>query len=163
MIIGKGGDITLEEKLLLMGSGELAKYSFSPQSSTDDKNIKPHSASTHYSQSSLKVYDSKPRAFIEYITEMKLSKEDVSNEIEKYLAKQELRFQNVVNNIKSLLEKEKVKNRKLVHAQAKRGTESTKTEMLTYFQGVMQEPLDDPIQKSSPKTFKSKFIVTNSH
>jgi hypothetical protein len=158
LIVGKGGNITLEEKLLLKGSGELSKYSFTPQSPMSESKSKHPSASTLYSQSSLRVYESKPRAFIEYITELKLSKEEVSNEIEKYLSKQELRFQNVVNNIKSLLQKEKVKNRKLTHAQAKRGAESTKTEMMTFFQGAFKEPLDDQIHKSTTKVLRRKFI-----
>jgi hypothetical protein len=145
-----GGNITLEEKLLLKSSGDLSKYSFTPMSpEQDERKRPPQSASSRRSEQKIKVYDTKPRAFVEYLVDLRLNKEDFSLELEKYLAKQEERFQTVISNVKGLLEKEKVNNRKLRHAQAKQGilsfyncgigTTSTKGEMLTYFSGVIHD------------------------
>ena len=74
-----------------------------------------------YSDTKVKVYDVKPRAFVDYITNIQMSKEEMSEEFEKYITKQESRFQSVIQNIKGLLEKEKTKNRKLNNRQAKLG------------------------------------------
>lgn len=122
LVIGQGGDITLEEKLLLKNTGELAKYSFSPVSADEEsRDLFTKRPNSKYSDTKFKVYDAKPRAFVDYITSFQMSKEEMGDEIEKYLAKQENRFQSVIQNIKGLLEKEKVKNRKLNHKQAMQG------------------------------------------
>lgn len=167
LVVGKGGTITLEEKLLLKGAGELTKYSFTPQSpiSESGRRKPPQSATSHSSQNPLKVYESKPRAFVEYLAELKLNKDEFCSELEKYLSKQESRFQAVITNVKNLLEKEKGKNRKLRHIQAKKGAEmNAKTEMLSYFQGNIHDPFEAKIgnkvnqpRKPSTAATKSKF------
>lgn len=140
LIVGMGGDLTLEEKvskiltnyhlythnqllqLLLKSSGDLSKYSFTPMSPDSETRTRPpQSAKSNYSDSKIKVYETKPRAFVEYILDLKLSKDEISTELENYLAKQETRFQSVINNVKALLDKEKNKNRKLQNNQTRRG------------------------------------------
>mmetsp|Transcript_31262 Transcript_31262/g.27632 ORF Transcript_31262/g.27632 Transcript_31262/m.27632 type:complete len:195 (+) Transcript_31262:544-1128(+) len=135
LVIGKGGSITLEEKLLLKDMGELTKYSFTPQSQLNSE----RSGRSNYSASSKlisspKVYDNKPRAFVDYVTELRLSKEDFASELERYLGKQEQRFQTVINSIKALLDKEKTKNRKLGTALAKKETDTFKEDLQGLFQ-----------------------------
>ena len=147
LIVGVGGKISLDEKLLLKDAGDLSRYSFTPASPLSEISPRPlKSATSQNSESRIKVYDKKPRAFVEYIANLKLNKEEFMLEFEKYIEKQENRFQNVMNNIKNLLEKEKATNRKLRHAQAKMGTASTRSEMLTYFSGSMPE--NSPSQKN---------------
>lgn len=143
LIVGKGGDITLEEKLLLKDEGELAKYSFTPQHP-----LSPKSSTFKHGPASPKVYEHKPRAFVDYITELRLSKEDFASELERYLAKQDSRFQSVISNIKALLEKEKVKNRKLSTNLANKQSEVVRDKMLGLFEGT--EP-----SKASKKKMKA--------
>lgn len=96
-----GGDITLEEKLLLKQFKELEKFSLSPTSGDGtNRRIAPRSAKSLRSEAKTKVYDSKPRAFIEFIMELNLDKDQLGDELEKYLAKQEQHFQNAIGNIK---------------------------------------------------------------
>lgn len=142
-----GGTISLDEKLLLKDAGDLGKYSFTAMSPSNEGSPRPLTAGgSQYSESKIKVYDKKPRAFVEYIANLKLNKDEISLELEKYIEKQESRFQTVVTNIKNLLEKEKNTNRKLRSAQAKVGTQSTRSEMITYFSSSMPE--NAPSQKN---------------
>ena len=157
LVVGKGGNITLEEKLLLKDWGELTKYSFTPQNLGTEKRT-PRSPRSQEINSP-KVYEAKPRAFVEYITELRLSKDDFGSELERYLGKQESRFQNVIKSIKALLEKEKVKNRKLSTNLAKKETGSVKNEMLGLFNGNIDK---QTASKKKIKTFSmsSKLLFT---
>jgi len=157
--IGVGGDITLEEKLLLKSSGDLGKYSFTASSPTAAIKPPPRSAGGEYLERKIKVYDSKPRAFIEYLIDLNLQKEDFSTELEKYISKQETRFQNTINNIKCLLEREKVTNRKLRHAHTKKmGTQSTKSDMMSLFSGVVHDPAPSQTTATGRRKFSGRIM-----
>jgi len=96
---------------------------------------------------------------VEYITELRLSKDDFGSELERYLGKQESRFQNVIKSIKALLEKEKVKNRKLSTNLAKKETGSVKNDMLGLFNGNIGK---QTASRKKMKTFSmsSKLLFT---
>lgn len=161
-----GGDITLEEKLLLKQFKELEKFSLSPTSGDGtNRRIAPRSAKSLRSEAKTKVYDSKPRAFIEFIMELNLDKDQLGDELEKYLAKQEQHFQNAIGNIKRWLEKEKLLNRKLRHINATRGKETrwpvapetAKSESLQYFSGMIHET--SPTQSNTMKKKYTNNII----
>jgi len=156
LVIGKGGNITLEEKLLLKDTGELTKYSFTPQSPLESDRSQKSQNASKIGFSSPKVYENKPRAFVDYITELRLSKEDFASELERYLGKQEQRFQTVISSIKALLEKEKLKNRKLGTALAKKETQTFKEEITGLFQGKTSPKMPDSTRKVKNFNISSK-------